>query len=49
MKNKLIEYLFIIVFLLILLTIIILNDVVFSIIGSLIIMFGCIVMYLFDR
>lgn len=49
MKNKIIEYLFIIVFLSILLAIIILNDVIFSIIGSLIIMFGCVILYLFDR
>ena len=49
MKNKLTDYLFIMVFLIILLTIIIINNVVFSIIGSLIIMFGCVIMYLFDR
>ncbi len=49
MKNKIIEYLFIIIFLSILLAIIIINDVLFSIIGSLIIMFGCVVLYLFDR
>ena len=49
MKNKIIEYLFIIVFLSILLDIVILNDIVFSVIGSLIIMIGCVILYLFDH
>lgn len=49
MKNKIIEYLFIIVFLSILLAIVILNDIVFSVIGSLIIMIGCVILYLFDH
>lgn len=49
MKNKIIEYLFIIIFLSILLAIVILNDIVFSVIGSLIIMIGCVILYLFDH
>lgn len=49
MKNDLINYLVIIVLLSILLAIMIINNTLFSIIGSVIVMFGCVVLYLIDR
>ena len=49
MKNKILEYSFIIVLLSVLLAIVVLNSVLFAIIGTIIIIIGCVIMYLFDR
>ena len=49
MKNKILEYSFIIILLAVLLAIVVLNSVLFAIIGTIIIIFGCVIMYLFDR